>query len=59
MSFSKTEKDDKGEPKRLKTKRPLEISKCGQKGFNYPVADAIDKFSIDSLTCLKRKDYSL
>lgn len=59
FSFSETEKDEHGEPKRLKTKRPLEITACGQKGFNYPVEDAIDKFNIDRLTCLKKKDYIL
>ena len=57
MYFSQTEKEANGEPKRMKTKRSLEIGKCGQKGFNYPMNDEIDKFSIDALHCLKKKDY--
>ena len=58
-SFSATELDEYGEPKRVVTKRSLEISSCGSKGFNYPVEDEIDKFNIDRLMCLKNKDYSL
>ena len=29
------------------------------KGFNYPVEDEIKKFNIDTLNCIKRKDYYL
>jgi hypothetical protein len=29
------------------------------KGFNYPVEDEIEKFNINTLYCLKNKDYQL
>ena len=43
----------------MKKKRNLEFEKCGMKGFNYPVEDEIKKFNIDTLNCIKRKDYYL
>jgi hypothetical protein len=47
------------ETKKVKTKRTLESGKCGMNGFNYNDKSEIKKFSIDKMTCVKRKDYNL
>jgi hypothetical protein len=44
----------------MKRKVPLEFKQCGNKEFNYPNVDIIEKFSINQMSCLtKSSNYTL